>query len=73
MDCPFTLPPHGQEIYREVFDNAKANDATDMEAVRRAWKVVKHTYRRKGDRWLRKKPPKGRVAVRGRNIKTPHL
>lgn len=68
MDCPFTLPPAGQEIYREVFDAAKERGDTDMQAAGKAWKAVKFVYRKKGDRWIKKKAPKTKHAARGRLI-----
>jgi len=68
-DCPFTLPPRGQEIYREVFDAAKNRGATDVQAAKRAWKIVRRSYRKKGDRWLARKPAKESYAAHGRVIK----
>lgn len=68
MDCPFTLPPKAQEIYREVFDAAKERGDTDIQAAKKAWKVVKCTYRKKGDRWVVRKAPKCRLTARGRII-----
>jgi cation transport regulator ChaB len=73
MDCPFTLPPAAQEIYKEVFEAAKSRGDSDTVAAKRAWRVVKGQYRKQGEGWRVKKAPKGRVAVRGRIIKTPTL
>lgn len=73
MDCPFTLPPAAQEIYREVFNAAKERGDNDKQAAGCAWRVVKGQYRKQGQGWRLRKAPKGRVACRGRVCKTPTL
>lgn len=59
------LPKHGQEIYKEAYNNAweqyadpdkRRGDASREEVSHKvAWSAVKNKYEHKGDRWVRKK------------------
>ncbi len=68
-DCPFTLPPAAQEIYKEVFESSKARADSDMQAARNAWKVVKMRYKKRNGTWVLRKAPKTPVAARGRFLR----
>jgi cation transport regulator len=50
------LPPHAQDIYREVFNHALAAHADDPDheerAHRIAWGAVKRSYVKVGDAWV---------------------
>jgi len=52
------LPPHAQEIYLAAFNSAWEQYASrgpsqrERTAHRVAWAVVKHGYRKVGDRWI---------------------
>lgn len=59
-----SLPKHGQEIYKEAYNNAwdeyadpkdrKGNASQEETAHRVAWSAVKKKYVKKGDRWVKK-------------------
>lgn len=59
-----TLPEHAQTIYRKAFNNAwdeyrdpddRRGDASREETAHRvAWAAVKDSYKKKGDRWVKK-------------------
>lgn len=58
------LPAHGQEIYKEAFNNAwdeykdpqdRRGDARREETARKvAWAAVKQVYEKEGDQWVKK-------------------
>ena len=52
------LPPHGQDIYREAFNNAfaaRVGDPCQEQAAHRiAWAAVKRVYVKVDDRWVAK-------------------
>ena len=58
------LPKHGQEIYKEAYNNAwdeyadsedRKGDASREETAHRvAWSAVKQEYKKKGDKWVKK-------------------
>ncbi|WP_445217061.1 ChaB family protein [Bradyrhizobium sp. Pa8] len=49
------LPPHGLDIYREVFNHSFASHVGDLRqeeiAHRTAWAAVKRSYVKLGDQW----------------------
>lgn len=59
-----SLPKHGQEIYKEAYNNAwdeyadsedRKGDASREETAHRvAWSAVKKEYKKKGDKWVKK-------------------
>lgn len=59
-----SLPPGAQTIYRKAYNNAwkqygearkRRGSATREETAHRvAWAAVKASYRKKGERWMRK-------------------
>ena len=54
------LPPHGQEIYRNAFNNAwhSYEGRVDREEIahRVAWAAVKSRYSKRGGVWVAKDP-----------------
>jgi cation transport regulator len=51
------VPPHGQDIYKEAFNNAiDQYDGDEERAHRVAWSAVKEKYKKdkNSDRWVRK-------------------
>ncbi|HEX9798142.1 MAG TPA: ChaB family protein [Anaerolineales bacterium] len=48
------LPDHAQEIYKEAFNSASEQYEDESTAHRVAWSAVKKSYKKKGDRWVRK-------------------
>jgi cation transport regulator len=56
------LPPHAQEIYLSVFNNAwteyeaRGPARRESTAHRVAWAAVKHKYRKSGERWIPRGP-----------------
>lgn len=58
------LPKHGQEIYKEAYNNAweeyadpkdrKGNASQEETAHKVAWSAVKKKYRKEGDKWVKK-------------------
>lgn len=67
--CPLELPPEGLEIFRDVAAAALARGESEAAAERRAWKIVRKSYRRHRGGWIRRKPPKQSYAARGRVIR----
>lgn len=59
-----SLPKHGQEIYKEAYNNAwdeysdpddRKGDASREETAHKvAWSAVKKKYKKRGDQWVRK-------------------
>lgn len=59
-----SLPKHGQEIYKEAYNNAwdeyadpkdrKGNASQEETAHRVAWSAVKKKYEKKGEKWVEK-------------------
>lgn len=59
-----SLPKHGQEIYKEVYNNAwdqysdpedRKGDASQEETAHKvAWSAVKEKYKKSGDKWVKK-------------------
>jgi cation transport regulator len=52
------LPDHAQDIYRAAFNHAYEDHAMDPRqeeiAHRIAWAAVKHSYVKRGERWVPK-------------------
>jgi cation transport regulator len=58
------LPKHAQEIYQAAFNNAwdeyadaedRRGDASREETAHKvAWSAVKESYKKEGDRWVKK-------------------
>ena len=49
------LPPHGQDIFREAFNQAFARHGGDEPtAFRIAWAAVKRAYEKVDGEWVRK-------------------
>lgn len=59
------LPKHGQEIYKEAYNNAweqyadpakrRSDESREEVSHKISWAAVKNKYEKKGDRWVRKK------------------
>ena len=71
IDLPDTLKrsdKHAQEIYRETLESAHESYEGDEErAHRAAYASLKHSYKKSGDRWVKKdrKGPSDEQAARG--------
>lgn len=60
------LPKHAQEIYLAAFNNAwlqykdpgdrRGKVSREEVAHKVAWAAVKHTYIKRGDKWVKKQP-----------------
>ena len=60
-----SLPKHAQEIYQEAYNSAwdeykdpsdrRGNSSREETAHRVAWSAVKKKYRKKDDKWVKKK------------------
>jgi cation transport regulator len=49
------LPSHAMDIYREAFNHAWLHHLGDETTPHRiAWAAVKRSYRKLGDRWVRR-------------------
>ncbi|ABA56984.1 Putative cation transport regulato, ChaB [Nitrosococcus oceani ATCC 19707] len=58
------LPKHGQEIYKEAYNNAweqyadpakrRGDESREEVSHKVAWAAVKNEYEKKDDRWVRK-------------------
>lgn len=50
------LPAHAQDIYREAFNHASKEYASEGESAahRVAWAAVEKKYEKRGDRWVAK-------------------
>ncbi len=72
-ELPGTLkrsPEHAQDIFIETHESAlDTYDGDEERAHRAAYAAVKHSYKKKGDRWVEKdrKGPSDRQAARGPN------
>jgi cation transport regulator len=50
------VPAHGQDIYKEAFNNAiDQYDGDEERAHRVAWSAVKEKYKKEDGKWKRKK------------------
>lgn len=59
-----SLPKHGQEIYKEAYNNAwdeysdsedRKGEASQEETAHKvAWSAVKEKYKKSGDQWVKK-------------------
>lgn len=58
------LPKHAQEIFLKAFNNAweeyadprqrRGKDSREEVAHKVAWSAVKHTYEKRGNKWIQK-------------------
>lgn len=63
-----SLPKHAQEIYKEAYNNAwdeysdpedRRDDSSREETAHKvAWSAVKKTYKKEGDKWVKKEKAK---------------
>jgi len=59
-----SLPKHAQEIYKEAYNNAwdeysdpedrRDNSSREETAHKVAWSAVKKSYKKKGEKWVKK-------------------
>jgi cation transport regulator len=48
------LPAGGQTIYRKTWNSVASDGGSESKAAKIAWAAVKKSYRKDGERWVRR-------------------